>query len=249
MCLVVLAAFALTALGCSCKRWRQAHDDLATKLGESRTAERELAKDLALREQDVGQLAEDLERAQAQIRDMALLLEEGEQAKAEREKRINWLEDLVKLREDIDVVKRPEGYFLVVPNSILFQSGKIELMADAKSALDSTILEYMRRFPDQVIRIDGHTDGQPIKVSPWIDNDHLSLMRAHAVKRHLVSSGVDPKRMYVAGFGANWPSVEPPADDPAKAISENRRVEFFLVPPALQSGAEIVGGIGGEPQP
>ena len=249
LCLVVLAAFALTALGCSCKRWQQQVDDLKADLIDSRAARDTLSAELARREQDVGQLATDLENAQAQARDLALVREQLEQERAEREKRIGKLKELIAFREGFGLDPRPEGDFLVVENSILFESGKIELTAEAKTALDSTILAYLQEFPDQIVRIDGHTDGQPITVSPWIDNDHLSLMRAHAVKRHLVSKGIDTKRMYVAGFGPNRPKVAPPADDPTKAIAENRRVEFLLVSPAGRSIQDIIGEIGGEPKP
>ena len=58
--------------------------------------------------------------------------------------------------------------------------------------------------------------------------------------RHLVSSGVDPARMYVAGFGPNRPRVEPePADE---AMAANRRVEILLVPRGARSVTEILQG-------
>ena len=41
------------------------------------------------------------------------------------------------------------------------------------------------------IRVDGHTDSTPIKVSKWKTNLDLSQARAESVKAYLIKKGVD----------------------------------------------------------
>jgi OOP family OmpA-OmpF porin len=53
------------------------------------------------------------------------------------------------------------------------------------------------------IRVVGHTD--PTGSAPY--NEKLSRKRADAVKRYLVSRGVDPKRIVTEGMGSAKPLV------------------------------------------
>ena len=106
------------------------------------------------------------------------------------------------------------------------ESFVIKVLDKAKKSLDS-IAQYLKDQTTQQIRIDGHTDGVPIKFSGWMDNYHLSAMRAHAVMKYLKARGISDERMYIAGFGANRPMVQPKKKtDP---VGKNRRVEILLV--------------------
>ena len=96
----------------------------------------------------------------------------------------------------------------------------------------------VRRNDQQLIRVDGHSDGEPIKHSQWKDNYHLSAMRAHAVMQYLASQGVPAQNMYIVGFGPNRPLVEPV--EPEAPMPKNRRVEILLVPQAQRSIEQIL---------
>jgi len=90
-----------------------------------------------------------------------------------------------------------------VEGDVLFSSGKVELKSTAKKTLDQIAQVLNSSYSGMTIRIEGHTDADPIRKSPWKTNDRLSAERALAVKDYLKSRGVDPKRMYIAGFGPN----------------------------------------------
>ena len=76
-------------------------------------------------------------------------------------------------------------------------------------------------FGGKQIRVEGHTDSDPIKVSRWKSNQELSVARADAVKKYLVSKGVDANEVSVAGFGSDRPKSSDKA--------QNRRVEIVVV--------------------
>ena len=74
----------------------------------------------------------------------------------------------------------------------------------------------------ETVEISGHTDGR----GSADKNLALSQYRAEAVRRYLVSKGVEKKRLKPVGYGETMPVVK--GND--KAASEaNRRVEFKLI--------------------
>ena len=107
-----------------------------------------------------------------------------------------------------------------VPGDVLFASGKASLRSSSESTLRQIANVITREYPDQVIRVEGYTDTDPIRKSNWSDNLELSLQRAAAVERYLMQQGVDADRMYSAGFGeANARGSK----------AKSRRVEIVVV--------------------
>jgi chemotaxis protein MotB len=78
---------------------------------------------------------------------------------------------------------------------------------------------------DWFIRVDGHSDNVPIQSGRFASNWDLSLARALAVVRHLVSQGVPPERLSANGFGEYQP-LDP--SDSSEAHRRNRRIELKL---------------------
>ena len=107
-----------------------------------------------------------------------------------------------------------------IPGDILFDSGKAVLKTSAKTTLTKIAQVIKNEYADKAIRVEGHTDTDPIRKSRWTDNLELSLQRAAAVHRYLDKQGVGPKKMYAAGYGQWHPR-------PTKAKS--RRVEIVVV--------------------
>ena len=125
---------------------------------------------------------------------------------------------------------------LKASTDILFGSGKGDLKTQGKQALAEVApkLREILTDPRVVLRIDGHTDSQPIKRSGWKDNLHLSLMRARSVMNELIKNGIPAERMYAAGFGMWSPIASNQTKD---GRSQNRRVELHLVAaPGVTSG-------------
>ena len=74
-----------------------------------------------------------------------------------------------------------EGGGIRLASDVLFDSGKATLKAPALTALQKAADAFGRReAADLHLRIDGHTDSQPIRVSGWKDNMDLSQARSRA---------------------------------------------------------------------
>lgn len=115
---------------------------------------------------------------------------------------------------------RPGEVAAIVEGDVLFDSGKVVLKAAAKASLDKVAGVLNSQYSGKTIRIEGHTDTDPIKKSEWKTNDRLACERAMAVKEYLVSKGVAGSRMYVAGLGPNRPKA---------SKEKSRRVEVVVM--------------------
>lgn len=116
-------------------------------------------------------------------------------------------------------------------SGVLFKTGSWDLTDGTKSKLDKLaviLVEKLKKDANLFVRIDGHTDNDPVKklsAKGIKDNTHLSAMRAMSVKEYLVSKGAKADRLFVAGFGEFWPLA---AGSSAKDKQRNRRVEVYL---------------------
>ena len=159
--------------------------------------------------------------------ELAKLVEELKKADEEQKKQRTELQQIIKDITGVSVSAGPEGNIIMIQDDILFDLGSIELSEKARKTLDTVVVVYLKKYPDQKIRIDGHTDGVPIKVSPFDDNWHLAAMRSHAVMKYLTSKGIAGDRMYISGWGPNRPLVPPVR--PQAPTPKNRRVEILLI--------------------
>ncbi|MEM6750469.1 MAG: OmpA family protein [Planctomycetota bacterium] len=122
--------------------------------------------------------------------------------------------------DDIEVIQGDDRVTVRLPGDVLFASGKIELRSSAKTTLGQVADVIRREYPGQTVRVEGYTDTDPIVKSKWKDNLELSLQRAAAVHRHLVSQGLEANEMYAAGFGEARPRG---------SKEKSRRVEIVVV--------------------
>ena len=130
-------------------------------------------------------------------------------------------------RDDIQIV----GDRFVFQSEVFFDSGSAALNPAGQAELDkiaSAIREISGDVPDDinwVLRIDGHSDSQPISTPEFPSNWHLSAGRAISVVRYLTAQGVPPNRLLAAGFGEFQPLA---AGTTAEDLRRNRRIEFKL---------------------
>ena len=123
------------------------------------------------------------------------------------------------------------GDRFVLPSELLFDSGSATLEGkgrDELAKLAGTLREIAGEIPDDldwILRIDGHTDREPIHTEEFASNWELSTARAVSVVRHLIERGIPPRRLAAAGFGEFHPID--PADTP-QAYRRNRRIELKL---------------------
>jgi chemotaxis protein MotB len=137
------------------------------------------------------------------------------------------LRQILGSRPDITVV----GDRFVFQSSVLFDAGKADLSDAGKKSLDrlaDAVMDLEREIPPDIpwiLRIDGHTDAQPISGGPFRSNWELSAARAISVVQYLVSKGADPHYLSAAGFGEFQPLD---ADKTEDAYARNRRIELKL---------------------
>ncbi|MCB9845669.1 MAG: OmpA family protein [Phycisphaeraceae bacterium] len=122
----------------------------------------------------------------------------------------------------VTIGSRGGDVVLTVAGDVLFDSGKATLKETAKRDVARIARILQQRHPTSVIRVEGYTDGDPIRKSGWKSNEHLSAERALAVEEELVRSGVDNARIYSAAFG--------PANQRGSK-QESRRVEIVVLAP------------------
>ncbi len=121
---------------------------------------------------------------------------------------------------DIELERATEGTTAVLQN-IFFDVDKYDLKEKSVTELDK-VTRFLKENPGFRIEISGHTDN----VGSDSYNIELSLKRAQAVYNHLISTGIDPKRLSTRGYG----SSRPLADNSTEAgRQQNRRIEFKLL--------------------
>lgn len=122
--------------------------------------------------------------------------------------------------DDLSTLKVEKGIVVTLKN-IFFETDEAELLPRSFLELNK-LLGLLRRHPEMVIQINGHTDSRGADAY----NQELSERRARAVVDYLVQNGIDPARATSRGFG----STRPVADNQTEAGRQlNRRVEFVVL--------------------
>ncbi len=130
-------------------------------------------------------------------------------------------------RPDIRIV----GDRFVFQSEVLFPSGSAALQKSGQerlAKLANTLLGIATTIPPGihwVLRVDGHTDRQPIHTSEFPNNWALSTARARAVVQFLIDKGVPPNRLAATGF-AEYQPVDDGSDK--ESLARNRRIELKL---------------------
>jgi len=122
-------------------------------------------------------------------------------------------------------VRRHEFWLEVeVRTDILFASGVAALSDKAIPALDA-LAGTLVKYPNPV-RVEGHTDNQPISTSHFPSNWELSAARAASVVHRFARAGISPARLSVIGFGEFRPTRP---NDTAAGRDANRRVIIVIL--------------------
>ncbi|HYE04442.1 MAG TPA: OmpA family protein [Planctomycetota bacterium] len=125
---------------------------------------------------------------------------------------------------DISEFDRTKEHVFQVESDVLFSPGKAVLTSKAKSTLDDVIRRIKAEYPNHDIRVEGHTDADPISRSKdlWEDNWDLAGGRARAVLHYLHDHGIPESKLGFAGYADQRPRG---SDKP-----RNRRVEIVAIP-------------------
>ncbi|MFO1027289.1 MAG: peptidoglycan -binding protein [Acetobacteraceae bacterium] len=123
------------------------------------------------------------------------------------------------------------GDRFVFQSEVLFPVGSAELTPAGAAqirALALTIKEIAAEIPPDVrwiLRVDGHTDPQPVKGGTYASNWELSAGRAITVVKLLIAEGVPADHLAATGFGEYQPFG---AGDTPDAYAKDRRIEVRL---------------------
>ena len=147
-------------------------------------------------------------------------------------------ETLARLQKDgMDAHETADGNIAVVlPSDITYSAGSRDLTAAGKKALDLIANELEGQFAGTTVRVEGHTDGDPIRKSKFADNFELGAERSLSVVRYLVQHHkVAPERLIAASRGETMPVADNKSE---KGKARNRRVEIVVVVPRDAAAAK-----------
>jgi outer membrane protein OmpA-like peptidoglycan-associated protein len=117
------------------------------------------------------------------------------------------------------------GTVITLSGSVLFASGKYELLSSAQETLSNVAAALAKGDPDRKIVVQGFTDSQ----GPEGYNMTLSQNRAETVRAYLTSQGIPPERISAHGFGPANPVA---GNASPEGRANNRRVEIVIAPAA-----------------
>lgn len=122
--------------------------------------------------------------------------------------------------DDLSRILLEEGKIIQLKN-IFFETDKYELLPRSFIELNK-LLDIMRRHPEMVIEIRGHTDSR----GEDRYNQYLSRKRAEAVAEFLQANDIAAERTRHRGFGDTLPVA---TNDTQLGMQLNRRVEFLII--------------------
>ncbi len=119
----------------------------------------------------------------------------------------------------------PEGFVISLRELGFFNSGQAELAPGAGAKIEK-IAKILAR-PGLEIRVNGHSDDQPIHTDQFRSNWELSTARAMTVLRMLVDDGgFDPTKISASGMGQYRPIAD---NSTPEGRRMNRRVDLVVV--------------------
>ena len=116
-------------------------------------------------------------------------------------------------------------------SEVLFPVGSADLTPAGiaqMTALAVTIKDIAAEIPPDlhwVLRVDGHTDPQPVKGGQFASNWELSAARAITVVKLLIADGVPADHLAATAFGEYQPFGPGDTQD---AYAKDRRIELRL---------------------
>ncbi len=160
------------------------------------------------------------------------------------------------LTGEVEVSMQERGVLISIKEKVLFKSGSAEIEPESRQTVEK-LGGALKIITGNHMRVEGHTDNDPINTAQFPSNWELSLIRATNVLHLLVDkSGVDPTIISPVGYGEFRPKL--PNTTPENKAA-NRRVDIVIVrnvydkseagadslpanSPAAQSGSEAGAG-------
>jgi len=127
----------------------------------------------------------------------------------------------------VEAIETDKGLIIRFNDDFLFETGSATLSPSAKVKLDSVGKVIYKKFILHNMRIEGHTDNQPLKSSIYPSNWELSSARSSAVIRYFISRfAFMPSIFSAVGLADTRPLA---ANDTPANRAKNRRVEILIL--------------------
>ena len=218
-----------------------------TELATERNATQRQREQIALLNQQISALRDQLQRLEAALGISEQKSTEQEVVIADLGRRLNLalaskveelsryrseffgrLREVLGDRKDFTIV----GDRFVFQSEVLFETASAELGEIGKTRLvlfAQVLQEVAQKIPAEIpwlLQVEGHTDRRPILNSPrFPSNWELSTARAISVVNFLIAQGMSANRLSATGYGEFQP-IERGEDD--ASLRRNRRIELRL---------------------
>lgn len=149
-----------------------------------------------------------------------------EQSMKDIEKSVN---DKIKSGEidGVETIETDRGLIIRFDDDLLFKPSSAQLTESAKVKLDKIGAIIAKKFILHNMRIEGHTDSQPVKSVIYPSNWELSASRASAVIRYYISRfSFMPSLFTAVGFADTRPVA---TNNAPFGQAKNRRVEILIL--------------------
>ncbi|MBF0431617.1 MAG: flagellar motor protein MotB [Fibrobacteria bacterium] len=129
------------------------------------------------------------------------------------------------LEKAVKVKVTETGVAIMLSDAVTFQSGSAQLNPKALKAL-KPVSDIIDKYPNAMVRVEGHTDDVPIKTARYPSNWELSADRALRIVKILSKmSKIDPGSLSAVGYGEHRPLV-PNLNEANRR--KNRRIEIYI---------------------
>lgn len=130
-------------------------------------------------------------------------------------------------KQQIAIQQTPDGFVISLRELGFFNSGAATLLPGAAEKLRRTAEVLMQHGLD--VRVEGHSDDQPIHTAAFQSNWELSTARAMSVLSLLLEqTNFPPTKISVAGYGPYHPIADNTTQEGRRA---NRRVDLVVLAP------------------
>lgn len=160
-----------------------------------------------------------LSQAQQEIAQQSAALAAERQRREDAERRAQ--QAISQLDKIASVKHEARGTVITLSGSVIFASGKSELLPTARHKLDQVADALKQSSPDSKFLVEGYTDSR----GPLSLNEDLSKRRAASVRDYLVKRGVPEDRITSQGLGPSNPVAD---NNTPEGRADNRRVEIVV---------------------
>ena len=191
--------------------------------------------DLEKQKLNLQQKEADLLKATAELKARETKINELEKLLNEQKNKANALRDAIKKAltdfsaGELEVYTKDGKVYVSMSDKLLFKSGSTSVESKGNDALGK-LAEVIKKNPDILVNIEGHTDNVPYISSGGLikDNWDLSLMRASSVLHILTEKyKVSSMQVIASGRGEFFPKA---SNSNAEGKASNRRTEIILAP-------------------